>query len=362
MEPRSSTRSLHKHCLAAAALALWPLGAAAQSNYSDKDFSVRLPPAFLRFTEVSTMGGETVANRYSSASNPASVGWTAPTGGLGIIAAPYYSGIGFQEGQWLHVTGESATVYTKDYGAFQPTLSQIRSSNDSLGHDDLSFGYDVDIAQFQWGKRYGDWAVGTMFNFARAEIARDGTQTTIVPGVGPVPVAVDSDASAESYRWRFGGLYQPAEKWLLGMIAEYGFAPYRSHNIAQVVGLPVPATIVDDQGFQQQFVLRPGVSYEYAPLSSVYADYQYGNFFNQRDSLVDHRFSVGVEHRLLEFLLVRGGPSMDARGNVGLSAGFSLLLGPNVSAEFGYQYNMMPELRPEFGKAQTLQGVLSFRF
>ena len=362
MRPRSLTRATGRHFLAALVLAVWPLGAAAQSNYSDKDFSVRLPPAFLRFTEVSTMGGETVANRYSSASNPASAGWIAPPGDLGIIAAPYYSAIGFEKGQWLHLTGESATWFSKDYGAFQPTLSQIRSSNDSLGSDDLSFGYDVDIAQFQWGKRYGDWAVGAMFNFARAEIARDGTPVETIPGLGPAPVAVDSDSSAESYRWRVGGLYQPAEKWLLGMIAEYGFASYRTHNIAQVLAVPVPATVIDDEGFQQQFVLRPGVSYEYAPLSSVYADYQYGNFFNQRDSLVEHRFSAGVEHRLLEFMLVRAGPSMDVRGNVGLSTGFSLLLGPNVSAEFGYQYNMLPELRPEFGKAQTLQAILSFRF
>lgn len=89
------TRTIGKYCLAAAAVALWPLGAAAQSSYSDKDFSVRLPPAFLRFTEVSTMGGETVANRYSSASNPASAGWIAPPGDLGIMAVPYYSAIRF---------------------------------------------------------------------------------------------------------------------------------------------------------------------------------------------------------------------------------------------------------------------------
>jgi hypothetical protein len=345
----------------AATLALCPLNAAAQSNYSDKDFSVRLPPAFLRFTEVSTMGGETVANRYSSASNPASAGWTAPPTPLGMIAVPYYSAIGFQEGQWLHLTGESFTWFTKDWGAFQPTLSQIRSNNsrDSSG---LSFDYEVDTAQFQWGKRFGDWGLGAMFNFARAQIGRDGTLMKNFPGVGPVPVGVVSDSSAESYRWRLGGLYEPADKWLLGMIVEYGFAPYRSRSVATVPLPFVPPTITHDEGVQQQFVLRPGVSYEYAPLSTVYFDYQYGAFFNPRDSLEDHRFSAGVEHRLLDFLLVRLGPSMDVRGNVGLSTGVSLLLGPNVSAEFGYQYNLLPELRPEFGRAQTLQGILSFRF
>ena len=159
-----------RYGLTAAALALCSLNAAAQSNYSDKDFSVRLPPAFLRFTEVSTMGGETVANRYSSASNPASAGWLAPPTPLGIIMAPYYSAIGFQEGQWLHLTGESLTWFTKDWGAFQPTLSQIRSNN-SRDSGGLSFDYQVDTAQFQWGKRFGDWGLGAMFNFARARWA-----------------------------------------------------------------------------------------------------------------------------------------------------------------------------------------------
>ena len=145
------------------------------------------------------------------------------------------------------------------------------------------------------------------------------------------------------------------------MIVEYGFARYRSRSVA-TIPLPVPPTITREEGVQHQFVLRPGVSYEYAPLSTVYCDYQYGAFFNPRDCLEDHRFSAGVEHRLLDFLLVRLGPSMDVRGNVGLSTGVSLLLGPHVSAEFGYQYNLLPELRPEYGRAQTLQGILSFRF
>ena len=350
-------------CLAAAALALCPRGAAAQSDYSDKDFSVRLPPAFLRFTEVSTMGGETVANRFSSASNPAAAGWFAPPGKLGIIAAPYYSAIGFDEGQWLHLTGESLTWFSKDWGTFQPTLSQIRSNN-STGSDGLSFDYEVDTAQFQWGKRFGDLGLGATFNFARAKIGRDGTLTETLPGPVPmqVPVGVVTDSTAESYRWRLGGLYEPADKWLVGMIFEYGFAPYRSRSVVTFPLPFIPPSTTYDEGVQHQFVLRPGVSYEYAPLSTVYFDYQYGAFFNPRDCLEDHRFSAGIEHRLLDFVLVRAGPSIDARGNVGLSAGVSLLLGPNVSVEFGYQYNMLPELRPEFGRAQTLQGILSFRF
>ena len=161
------------------------------------------------------------------------------------------------------------------------------------------------------------------------------------------------------------------EKLLTGMVFEYGFQPYRSRS-RTVIGppaiqghpLPIPRTVqvAYDDGTQHQFVLRPGVSYEFAKLSSVYADYQFGAFFNPRDQLIDQRFSAGVEYRLLENLLMRAGPSMDVRGNVGFSCGASVFLSEWASVEVGYQYNMLPELRPEFGRSQTIQAALALRF
>ena len=346
-------------------LTAWSPAVLAQSDYHDKDFSVRLASAFIKFTEVSAMGGQTVANRFSSAANPASAGWFALPEKLGLVVSPYYSPISFQNGTCLHIIGESLTWDTRTWGAFQPTLSQIRT-NEVEDRQGMSFDYSVDTAQMQWGKRFGDWALGAAFNFAGAHIEREGTVRQTVPGVPmPVPVSVDSHASAESYRWRFGGLYQPVEKWLLGLIFEYGFQPYRSKT-QTTIPLPGPmgpiTSTLHDEGTQQQFIFRPGVSYEYAKLSTVYLDYQYGQFFNPRDRLTSHRFSTGVEHRLLDWLFLRVGPSIDVRGNVGLSTGASVFLSQWCSLDLGYQYNMLSELRPELGRSNAFQATLALRF
>ena len=347
--------------IALVAIMCWPGAAQAGSAYGDKHFAVRLAPAFIRFTEVSALGGETVANRFSSAINPASAGWTEIPG-HGVVVAPYYSRIHFQNGTNLDLYGESITYDTKKYGTFQPTLSQIRSNEEThrLG---LDFDYNVDTFQLQWGKRFGDFAVGATFNFSEASILQDGLVLAPVPGVGLVPTFVRSHGEAESYRFRFGGLYQPAEKWLVGAVVEYGFAPWRSRTMTTIPVPPAAITMSNhDSGTQQQFLFRPGVSYEYAERSTVYADYAVGAYIHQDGQLKSHRFSVGIDHQLLPFLFVRATGSMDVRGNAGLTCGLTAFFAEWGSIELGYQYNMLPELRPEFGRAQTIQAALSFRF
>ncbi|MFB3893700.1 MAG: hypothetical protein ACE15C_16935 [Phycisphaerae bacterium] len=361
---RSANRAARAAIPILLVLGLQAAAPAGWRDYSDKDFSVRLPPAFLRFTEVSTVGGETVANRYSSAINPASLGWNEVPSKYGVVVAPYYSQIFFGEGQQLYLIGESATWDTKLWGAVQPTLSQIRT-NGARDSNGMTFDYSVDTAQVQWGKRFGDFAFGGMFNYAHATIDQDGFRRTQF-GQRQALTSVDVDSNADSYRWRVGGLYQPIEKLLVGMIFEYGFQPFQSET-RTVTRLPIPGVppipgTMRQTGVQQQFVFRPGVSYEYAPMSTVYTDYQYGNFTSPRDELNDNRFTIGVEHRLFEWMLARFSPSIDDRGNVGLSAGMTFFLGESVTLDLGYQYNMLPEIQPEFGRANTIQACLSVRF
>ena len=362
-----SSRSARVLLCAAVALTMMSLAApcamAGGSDYGDKDFSVRLPPAFVRFTEVSTLGGETVANRYSSASNPASAGWLSWPSKYGLIAAPYYSQINFDSGMRLHLYGQSVTWDSGQWGVFQPTLSQIRTDH-TRDRQGMTFDYSVDTAQLQWGKRYGNLGVGADFNFARARIERNGVVTQNVMGQA-VPARVDTDSTAESYRWRLGGLWQPADKWLTGLIFEYGFQPFRSKSrvtIPMPEGMPAVTKTIQNDGTQQQYILRPGVSYEYAKMSTIYVDYQYGNFISPRDHLISHRFNAGVDHRVFDWLMARVGPSIDVRGNVGISCGLSAFLSTWCSLNVGYQYNMLPEIEREFGRAQTIQAALAFRF
>ena len=328
------------------AVGAFSAAAPAGSDYIDKPFSLRLAPAFIRFTEVSAVGGETVANRFSSAINPASAGWLNLPTKLGLIAAPYYSQICFDEGTRLHVVGESLTWDTRRWGTIQPTLSQIRSNHETT-RQGPEFDYRVDTVQVQWAKRFGDWGLGATFNFAEAEI---------VQKLGALRVA---EGHAESYRFRFGGLYQPAEKWLVGLMMEYGFQPWRSSTL--VIGQAGPM-MVRARGTQHQYLLRPGVSYEYAKLSTVFLDYQYGAFSSRFGCFQNHRFSGGVDHRLLDWLFVRAGGSFDVRGNIGWTCGASVFLSEWCGIDLGYQYDVLPELRPEFGRSHTLQLTFSARF
>ncbi len=326
---------------------LMPLDAVAGNSYGHKDFAVRLPPAFLRFTEVSTMGGETVANRMSSAINPASSDWLELPGKVGLVIAPYYSPISFDNGTCLQIIGESLTIDAAGLGVFQPIVSQIRTNVKTM-RNGRKFDYSVDSYQLQWGRRVGAWAGGAMFNFAKAEVDQ-----TIAGGFKARGVS-------ESYRWRFGGLFAPDEKWLLGAIVEYGFQPYRSKTrVPMPFGLP--PMIIRDRGTQHQFVFRPGVSYEYREMSTVFFDYQIGYFHNPEDNLTSHWFTTGVDHRLLQWLWVRGSAGLDVKGNVSLGGGFSVFPAEWCSFDFGYKNGALPEIEKEFGRAHTFQVSFNVR-
>jgi len=314
------------------------------SDYSDKDFAVRFPPAFIRLREVSAQGGETAANRWSSAINPASADWLKIPITLGVLA-PYYNYIGFDSGNRIHLIAESATVQLEGIGTLQPTLSQIHSNGD-VDNTGLTFDFDVDTAQLLWAKRWGDWAFGAVFNFATAKTTRE---------MGPIRVA---DATAESYRFRFGVLHECTPGWLGGLVFEYGFAPTRS---TALVPTPMGFIPMKTEDTQHQFILRPGISHEYAEMSTIYADYQYGAYFNDDDTLHSHRFNAGVEHRVLEWLFVRVEGSVDTRGNMGWSAGLGAHLGEYLSVDLGYHYDIFPELRPEFGRSDSVQVVVAIR-
>ncbi len=359
---RSRAVTLGAGLVVAVVLGLFPSLSQAGSDYGDKDFAVRLAPSFLRFTEVSSMGGETAANRWSSAINPASAGWLEIPETFGVVFAPYYSNVGFTGGMNIHVMGESLTWDTKGCGTFQPTFAQIRSSGGKTNQG-LEFGYKVDTAQLQWAKRWGDWAFGANFNFASAKIHQDGVFVT--PGALPVTTRVSSEGNAESYRFRIGGLRKFADKFLAGLVLEYGFQPYRSHTMSiSTIPAPVPptVTIMKDRGTQQQYIIRPAISWEYGDMSTLSADYQYGGFFNKDDCLQSHRWTVSLQHRVKEWLFLRGSGSIDQRGNMGASAGLSMFVAKNAGFFVGYQYNMLPELTPEFGRAHTLQMGINIRF
>lgn len=339
-----SLRSLRP--LAALLVVFLATSPAARANeYDDEDFGLRLASAFIRFTEVSAFGGETAANRWSPAVNPAATDWTAMKGRLGIVLAPYWSHIKFENGNLINLYGEAGVWDTRRYGTFQPAFSQLRS-NEQANRQGLVFDYETDTFQLQWGKRMRTWALGTALNINQSEV---------VQRQGPLVV---SRSDADTYRVRVGGLYSPPRhcRWLFGGVVEYGWSPVDFDALAPTPGGLVPISGSDTQ---DQWILRGGASYLYKEYSSLFADYQFGRFTSDRGSLETHRFSAGLQHRLFQFLFLRAGGTLDHHGNAGFMAGATVGFARWGSLHFGYQRDVLPELNREFGPSDTFQLTLS---
>ncbi len=319
---------------------------AAAGDYDDKDLSLRLASGFIRFTEVSAFGGETAANRWSPAVNPASADWTALPGRSGVVLAPYYSHMSFDAGMKLNLYGEAGAWDTRRSGTFVPTLSQLRS-NKVPDRDGLEFDYETDTFQLQWGKRHGGWALGATVNYNESEVTQRA---------GGLEVR---HTEAETWRLRIGGLYEPCCKWLIGVVAEYGWSPYDFRAVVPTPGGLVP---ISGEDTLTQHILRAGVSYEYKPFSTTYFDYQFARFESDLGKIDTHRFQAGVQHNIAEFLWLRAGATTDQFGNVGVMAGLSVAWADWGQLHFGYQRGVLPELRPSFGESDIFQLTLSLNF
>ena len=334
-------------CLLVGATFAWsPAPTVAEDDYDDKDFSLRLASAFVRFRDVLNSGGLSAANRWPSVINPASSAWSCPPGPCGVSLAAYDSPIWFDEGPDLNVLGGGANVRTQ-VGTLQPAAGIIRS-NDELTRQGLTFDYEVEFAQLSWAQRFQGAALGASVNYAQAKTSQS---------MGPVTVF---DSDADSWRLRLGALHEPCCRWLIGVTAEYGWADFTATTLA--VGPFGPVTVQLDET-DKQAVAQVGVSYAYGEYSSVYADYNYGRFWSDnRGTLQMHRFSVGVDHQALDFLFVRPQITVDGRGNFEAALGLSVQFAKWGGLDVAWKYDAYPELRREFGRSNSLQVMLNIRF
>lgn len=274
--------------------------AAAETGYEDDDLSLRLASAFLGFTEVSAFGGASAANPWSPAVNPASGAWTPLETRHRLVVAGYGSRIALDAGTEIDLLGETGLWQSPRLGAFHLALSQLRS-NEAADLSGLTFDYETDTAQLQWGRRFGRWAGGLTFNLASSEVTRR---------LGGAQVA---RSEADTYRLRAGVLVEPRACWLVGAVVEYGWSPFDFEALALTPVGPVPVAGSDTQ---TQWVGRVGVSWQHSPLSLLAADLQVARFENDRGRLDVARFHVGGQQRVLPFLFVRAGLTLDREGNL----------------------------------------------
>ena len=319
-------------------------------GFEDKDLSLRLPAALSRFStyaDVTAMGGTSGASKWPSSMNPASSAWLDIVSRLGLSVSPQYSQICLENGSRLHVTSQSLVWDAKTWGTFQPSMAQVRGNKETT-RQGLDFGFEMDYFSIQWAKRLAEkWALGANFNFARSKNTFD---------LGPFDVA---KSEGETYDFRLGTLYQAMDKLLLGLVFDYGFSPGRT-TLIDPTGMGLGNVTTHDT--THQFLLRPGISFEYQEDSGVYFDYQFGAFCNDTGTLTVNRFYAGVDHKICRWLFVRGGGAIDCEGNPAWGVGFGLYPTDWLTIDVGYQEGMLPELEPDFGRSRVVTVSLAVKF
>lgn len=314
------------------------------------EYTLRFPAAVSRFAsypDVAALGGAQVASEWSSSLNPASAAWPHPDRKFRHSFSGQFSTVHFAEGLRLDIFAEAPAIDAGAWGVFLPAAAQIRSNHATqrpgAGEaQGLGFAFEADYFQLQWGKMCGErWALGGLVSFTSSETRLDSQ-------------ALDAEVArtrSETYTVRLGAVHQPLEKLRLGVVVEYAAAPARTR---QLVGFDLFAAPVYQRTSDttHQFLLRTGLTWEYAPGCDFYLDYHGGVFSDDSGDFWVHRFPVGLEQTLIrDILFGRIGATFDSRGSVVWTGGVGVSLGSRVSLDLAYQRGAFPEIRPEFGAA-----------
>ena len=318
-------------------------------DFSGEDFSLRLPAALSRFSsyaDVAGKGGASAAGKFGSSENPASIAWSFPADydyGVSVQS----SDVAFDSGTRLDFFTEVATLDAHTLGTFRFAFAQVRSNDHLLGNAPLTFTYDLNLVRLDWAKRMGPFSLGAGFSYAQSETTFRTERL----------VFADADRKT-SMAW-LGALWQPAPRWLAGVFGHYGYAPTRTDFITPTLLGLVPG---ESRDITRQFVVRPGISYEWREHALLQLDYEYARFWNDTGSLEQHRFRLGGDLPLARFFFVRAGAIVDTRGNFGWTAGAGFYPRKGVTLDFAYQHDVFPEIQREFSHARTLNVSLSVQF
>ena len=321
----------------------------------DYDFSLRFPAAVSRFAsyaDVAAEGGAQAASEWSSSTNPASAAWPKPDTSpkFRTSFSPQFTAIGFGSGNRLYVTTQALTIDAGKWGVFLPAVAQV-TSNHEQQRDGLGFRFDAQYYQLQWGKLITPtWTVGANVNVTSSSTRFD------------VAGARVGRSRSDSYDLRLGLVHQILPRLRVGVVIDYGIAPSRTTAVAFN-----PATFALETqrttDTAHQVLVRTGIVWRYADGCDLYVDYQGGVFTDATGTLQVHRFPIGIEHSVIkDILFLRAGTLIDTRGNIALTTGLGLSLGKRASLDVAYQYDTLPEIRQEFGLAQSFVLSLAVGF
>lgn len=350
---RSAATAEHHHALSslAAGLCLFTGVADASDKYRHPDFSLRFPAALTNFStygDVAGVGGASVGSRFSSSINPAAAAWPLKNGApVEYSISPQFIGVAFTEGTRLAVGSATLSAGREDFGSLQLTILR-GASNRRNERRNLGFYFDTNLVQLQWGRIVvpGRVSVG-------AALSASGSEVKFGTGDARVARTVGS-----GYTARVGASFKLSERLIVGATTEYAISPSKTTGLDQATG--VFGAVTRDE--TRQHVWRSGIAYEYAPESSLYFDLHRVRVWNDLGHVTIHRALAGVEQRLIEGVFTRAGLGADFRGPAFTTVGIGAYPVPWFSVDLAYQHNLLPELRPEFGKARTVTLSLSATF
>jgi hypothetical protein len=322
----------------ATCLALLLLAATAPaSDLDDAPFGLRLQAAlsrFSRYPDVAATGNASAGAPWGSSANPASLGWD-PTRGISV----QYSSILFDEGTQVHVLSESLALPAGDWGVWQPSLAQV-FTNEETTSDGLIFDYSVFLADLSWAKRLDDRnAIGAGLSYSASDLEFR---------LGPQSV---SQSDSDTFFLRLGALRELSDSLLGGIAIDYA----NTHSKTTEPG-------VFSEDTTHQILIRPGIGYRFEAGTRVFVDYQFAYFTDNESTLNLHRLYAGVDHPLKEYLSLRAGTVLDDEGNVAFTTGIGFFPSERVFFDLSYQYDMFPEVGPEFGGSHVLAIAVSFAF
>lgn len=319
--------------------------AKAESSFAEMDFSLRFPAALAKFSsyaDVAAFGGASAGSRYGSGINPASIDWMPAPGGQFSIS-PQASRLNFDRGASMRIATISASYGSAGYGTLQSSLTRVSNDGSATGDFLLADGH---YAQLQWGKKItSDIAVGANVNHSHFKTSA---------GFGGQLLA---DGNSVNNSVRGGVLWAASPKLLAGLVVDYASGTGATDALNPECFC---FTRFDDRS--RAATARMGLSYEYAPQSSLYADYLVGRYRNDTSSMVSRTAMAGAEHLVLPWLYLRAGVAYETRGAWGKSVGLGIMPSKTMSIDLALQRDMFPELHPEFGGSTTANLSMSVAF
>lgn len=311
-------------------------------DLEDESFSLRLAAAqsrFSRFTDAAGLAGAGAGSPWSSSPNPAAVGLNPSAGPRHLGASAQYAYMTFQAGTDVHVASLSgAWEGSGGWGNWQPSVLGL-TSNRATTKDGLDFEWDAGSVEVQWGRELCcGTAFGVNVGFLTSEMTFD---------LGPLPA---SESTADTYTLRLGVLRKASEKLHIGLTVE-GQASRSETTLYDLLGLGFGSMVVKDTTYG--LLVRAGIYTFLTKDLTLYADYQAAWFEDDTGSLTTHRLSLGLDQTVIRGVYARVGTLLDAYGNAAFTAGIGVAPSERVFIDASFQYDMFPEISPEFGRGDT---------